>query len=118
MNREQAIRAWVAALRSGKYQQCIARLYFGGDRKYCCLGVACEILAERAAPEFTYYHFRAEDSPLVMPESTMNALMEMNDIKGWSFDQIANYIEAELLPVAVKAEPVAAPEPLELVTVG
>lgn len=32
---------WVAALRSGKYEQ--GRLYLNRDGKYCCLGVLCEL---------------------------------------------------------------------------
>lgn len=35
-------KAWVAALRSGKYQQ--GRDYLCKDNRYCCLGVACEVL--------------------------------------------------------------------------
>lgn len=42
------IRAWVAALRSGKYTQgrgALIRVEWDGD-KYCCLGVACEVALE------------------------------------------------------------------------
>ena len=34
-------RAWIAALRSGEYEQCAGSLRRNG--RYCCLGVACEI---------------------------------------------------------------------------
>lgn len=48
----EAIREWVAALRSGDYRQGNSQLKFistfTGDFRYCCLGVACDLFAERA----------------------------------------------------------------------
>jgi len=50
---KEAIREWVAALRSGDFKQGRAFLVlpagFGGseERTYCCLGVACEVFKER-----------------------------------------------------------------------
>jgi len=47
---KEAMREWVAALRSGKYAQgesYLARRIGDEDARYCCLGVACEIFAER-----------------------------------------------------------------------
>ena len=38
---------WVAALRSGEYEQGRGCLQMGG--KFCCLGVACEIYQQNAA---------------------------------------------------------------------
>lgn len=42
--------AWIAALRSGKYQQGTGRLIdvlnSTGDARYCCLGVLCELAEE------------------------------------------------------------------------
>lgn len=35
---------WVAALRSGKYNQGASLLYNSNNNGYCCLGVACAIL--------------------------------------------------------------------------
>lgn len=42
MNTELA-RKWVAALRSGKYEQGRGRLYSKIDDTYCCLGVLCKV---------------------------------------------------------------------------
>ena len=42
---------WVEALRSGKYKQ--GRQYLNQDGKYCCLGVACEVL--KIMPEDMFY---------------------------------------------------------------
>ena len=38
-------KAWVAALRSGDYQQGVGLLHYkkDGQDKYCCLGVLCEL---------------------------------------------------------------------------
>lgn len=36
--------AWVAALRGGQYQQGTGRLR-DGDDKFCCLGVACDVVS-------------------------------------------------------------------------
>lgn len=47
---KEAIAEWVAALRSGKYQQAreeLAVLFDDGTMGFCCLGVACEIFADR-----------------------------------------------------------------------
>lgn len=44
MNRQEARRAWVQALRSGRYEQGKGRL--NKDGKFCCLGVACELYIE------------------------------------------------------------------------
>jgi len=39
---------WVKALRSGEYKQGTKLLKFNG--KYCCLGVACEIMPDKFIP--------------------------------------------------------------------
>ena len=39
--RRERVRQWVAALRSGNYEQGQRRL--NTDNKFCCLGVACEV---------------------------------------------------------------------------
>lgn len=43
---KENVAAWVVALRSGKYKQGRDALN-KNDRKFCCLGVACEVLIER-----------------------------------------------------------------------
>ena len=40
---------WLAALRSGEFQQCQGQL--SKDGGYCCLGVACEIFREELSLE-------------------------------------------------------------------
>lgn len=40
-------RAWVQALRSGKYRQARGSLRYPEEGTFCVLGVACEVIAER-----------------------------------------------------------------------
>lgn len=44
---EEARKLWTDALRSGKYEQCTGRLCDIKTNTYCCLGVACELFADR-----------------------------------------------------------------------
>lgn len=90
---------WVAALRSGEYEQCIGTMRRpdeNGRAKYCCMGVACEIVD---AP-FQYDN---------MPDPLLNGcysggkiahkVVSMNDGIGEdpkSFSEIANWIEENL----------------------
>ena len=111
---------WVDALRSGEYQQGTGYLkviHENGDAKYCCLGVLCELAlkdnldlpiteTERFwnSDLLTAIAFDGEeeyppeeiDKWTDLPDfPVLELLAEKND-KGQSFDQIADYIEAEL----------------------
>jgi hypothetical protein len=53
--RAKLIKMWVAALRSGKYEQADGTLHEvdrddGEKHRYCCLGVACEVAREAGLP--------------------------------------------------------------------
>lgn len=107
---------WVAALRSGKYQQGRGQLKYNPDRvaRYCCLGVLCAILdpkektwnGEEGAPPARYNKMAGLRPPDV------DALVAMNDTGVWasepdphtgvcydaslcSFKDIADAIEAD-----------------------
>lgn len=94
---------WVRALRSGKYKQGTSRLkttFCSETPEYCCLGVLCEI---------TNSKFRATQGflPQAVVRKTgmldpwsgevgrieQGALINMNDVRNYSFKSIANYIE-------------------------
>lgn len=112
-------KAWVAALRSGKYKQgrrnLITVSQSGGDRHYCCLGVACELAVAAGVippPELVRGKFAFEEQTAVLPIVVRDWLGLQTDVGGFSvgheaqslankndtgltFDAIANIIESE-----------------------
>jgi len=92
MNKKTAMK-WIKALRSGKYIQGRWFLHtVDKDTKkgyYCCLGVAREIglcVAQRGASQkLVANNF--------LPNEVQDKLVKFNDDRGWSFKQIANWIE-------------------------
>ena len=104
---------WVAALRSGKYQQGQNSLCH--RKKYCCLGVLAEVVGPGLVPisfgtqsygvrdELTHGTFRTtmwgERSGEPLDEETVLTLISMNDGRGVlpaSFEEIAYWIEANI----------------------
>lgn len=107
---------WVPALRSGKYEQTKEVLH--DENGYCCLGVACSLIPEipkivkTAGKHFTViYDGRSEDlgsaakdhigisnigtfSPM---HEECGSLVELNDDLRWTFQEIADFIEEELM---------------------
>jgi hypothetical protein len=124
------VKKWVKALRSGEYRQGEASLCnedeISGECVYCCLGVACDILAEDnwvkprrlttwsvgKYEEFVmpatgdkqgWGHTETTSFPSLKTLKEMGLdvayaqeLAELND-RGWSFERIANKIERDLL---------------------
>lgn len=104
---KEHVKEWIVALRSGKYQQAIGKLFDGTG--YCCLGVGCIV----AGKNFTYHAgniWLCENRSQVLPEDVMKyfgikteqgrlkngyLLTSRNDC-GNSFSYIAATIEAEL----------------------
>lgn len=95
---------WVAALRSGKYEQGTEQLCHNG--RHCCLGVLCEIMgAEKVYFEGTVLYDGLED---ILPVGVQvlsglrtrrgdlhgKCLTSIND-SGHSFEDIAQIIEKE-----------------------
>lgn len=115
---------WVAALRSGEYEQAHGYLKVvdeGGGVGYCCLGVLCELMpgVERTIktragssipgyfgdhsylpPEVREWAGLAQADPLVSvslgEESRRFRLSDLNDEEQYSFAEIADVIEAQL----------------------
>lgn len=89
---------WVLALRSGNYRQ--GQGYLHNSGYYCCLGVAARCAgvsrAEMGDCEFI------PKSCVLVPEilwgmsGLPNDLIRMNDKLGWTFNQIADWIEENL----------------------
>ena len=104
--REEVIKRWVAALRSGEYKQ--ARHALKTDTGFCCLGVLCDLAAKDGGSQWAlrspdYYTYMGNSG--VLPPVfrrflgrgvNENKLVRMND-EGTSFDIIADYIEREAL---------------------
>lgn len=109
---QQRNRAWIEALRSGKYQQANGRLR--SSTGYCCLGVACDLYdSSRWLPDGTVFTYGdgikvAEVAGLpkdvmaayCIPDplgglDSMTTLAWFND-QGKTFNEIADVIEREL----------------------
>ncbi len=97
---------WLAALRSGTYQQGEGELRVddGDGPLFCCLGVYCEVrglrfedggyilpTGARQDTTFLLEYYIAELADL----TTQSALADMND-KGASFAEIADWIEQHI----------------------
>ena len=104
--KEEVAKAWVAALRGGKYEQAEGALRAGSG--FCCLGVLCDISKQGEWRQGDDHHpqtyleqrtylpaqvqlwaeVRGED-PYTSTKETLSAL---ND-RGLSFEEIADIIE-------------------------
>lgn len=106
-------KAWVAALRSGKYKKGEGALR-DEQNNFCCLGVLCNLHAQ-AHPDVAMYQNDmsyigctgvlpedvqiwadlAQHDPEVMYKNEARSLASLNDA-GMSFKQIARIIEKQL----------------------
>lgn len=117
---------WIAALRSGEYEQGTATLR-GTDGKYCCLGVLCELavadgVVGRATRDTFGYFYRSTADPADSQKSYLPLavqqwagldssspripnvphfmgepdLASLNDSGSFSFHAIADIIEKKL----------------------
>ena len=93
---------WVAALRSGKYTQGTGRLRSPFDNGHCCLGVLADIVDPKGWKAEQIWRGNIdvlsleERRPIGLHGRTANALMRMNDDRGWGFIEIADWIEENL----------------------
>jgi hypothetical protein len=110
---------WVAALRSGEYKQGLTRLktvYEGIDPKFCCLGVLCDLHDKELNCEQSFESIAGElpdhvkewagleennpymrqPASLAYPKEWRTHISVLNDIKQFSFNQLADLIEAQL----------------------
>lgn len=93
MNKEYKDK-WLVALRSGKYSQGHGAL-LSESGQYCCLGVLVDIAGEMG----NHYKQQGCLHPALtkateLPLKQQDMLVDMNDVHGKSFDEIADYIEA------------------------
>lgn len=110
--KEGFVRAWVNALRSGKYTQATGKLR--DEYGMCCLGVACDVWDNKGWKQIEgRWYFWAEDvslppeirdflganhSEIYLNNNTENeVLSHYNDNVGLTFDEIADMIEEAYL---------------------
>ena len=99
---------WLKKLRSGEYEQGIGRLRNGC--RFCPFGVLCDLASKDGGPKWDLHRFMGFGGslPFVMREfmgmtkGSTEVLMDLNDTHKQSFNQIANYIEAHIMPGALK----------------
>jgi hypothetical protein len=111
----EAKKAWLEALRSGRYKQGQGKLRREGD-EFCCLGVLCDLGQDRDKKWRKVglcYAYGSLDDTTIPPDEvrdksglnpeTVGALWRMNDgvtstgkIQGKPFSEIADWIEANL----------------------
>lgn len=120
---EKVKESWLRALRSGEYQQGRDFLH-QQDGSFCCLGVLCNLYVESTGRghwvvlgdnEFLTFKSESEDMDTCLPESVLKwadmplctpegapelktdnqSLAGLNDA-GFSFSQLADYIEENL----------------------
>ena len=92
-------KSWVTALRSGDYIQ--GQKYLHGNGKYCCLGVLCKIqgwpTGLRTLPrEADMQSIGLTVIPKVRVNNIVRGLPVLNDSLDYTFEQIADLIEAQL----------------------
>ena len=107
------LKAWVAALRSGKYHQAQMALcnVRGNQTFHCCLGVACRVMSKNGVKidvghnEFDELTFNGEANELTeelreklgITAEEQQTLVGMNDDEGSSFRDIADFIEEDII---------------------
>lgn len=88
---------WVAALRSGKYDQGLGMLYNPNTGDYCCLGVlAC--VQKMSLKRIGFVNGGVGEPPFGLSADTKELLANRNDgfPRRWSFKRIADWIEKHL----------------------
>lgn len=111
-------RRWVSALRFGSYHQ--GRNFLRQGNHYCCLGVLCDLHAQSYSQDwmldgqrttrqiFQYDGFDSvlpeqvvewagldAQDPIVAHDEDLASITRLNDVKGLSFEQIADLIEEQ-----------------------
>ena len=102
---------WLKKLRSGEYEQGTGRLRNGC--RFCPFGVLCDLASKDGGPEWNGFEFMGQPDRLRrevrefmgMTLAATKVLLNMNDIRGHSFNQIAEYIEFKIMPRALEKEP-------------
>ena len=107
MNKEH-VKAWIAALRSGQYKQGVDKMYDPKTDCYCVWGVGCKISGvpmmyweKRGSPPtevLQYFGIHHHRDIVETWDYHLNhlGLIGLNDYHQFTFDQLADLIEASL----------------------
>lgn len=108
---------WIEALRSGKYLQkrgALRKVSASGSVGYCCLGVLCEVAGHNPDAQFNFGFISSKTAESLglpvageeeitrfvnggglvddMPNSSFQLLAAGRNDRGWTFEQIADWI--------------------------
>ena len=82
---------WVAALRSGEYEQGQGQFELKG--RYCCLGVLCDVLGQPTTlPHDDNYDLVQE----FLGWEQLRELVHLNDTERSTFAEIADHVERKI----------------------
>lgn len=117
MPNKDNLRLWVAALRSGDYEQGTETLHNKADNTWCCLGVACDVarrnglelssipFSDDACGDYEWFDSQCEylppsvkdwlGVPNVNPQLGNRSAIDWNDFHYATFEYIADLIETE-----------------------
>ena len=109
MSREEVVKKWVTALRSGQYKQ--TQRVLRNSEGFCCLGVLCDLNAKMSGqPKWQGAEYLNNDLELpvelqefilgdrgMASRLKMNRYAEMNDDGDKTFIELADIIERDLL---------------------
>lgn len=109
---------WIAALRSGEFQQTKYTLRTdvridqqdGRESAFCCLGVACELAERDGGAKWNGRSFMKTFGSMPTTMRTFiglnmkhhGRLVKMNDIEKKTFAEIADYIENTIKPAGLE----------------
>lgn len=100
--KKQVHNLWIKALESGEYPQGKEALRVGDS--FCCLGVVCDLAYRDGGDPWKLeeggYSYKGEEGYLPGPMATFlgvsrayqNSLVELNDMEGWNFKDIAKVL--------------------------
>lgn len=81
---------WIKALESGNYKQCSGALQ-NAEGSNCCLGVLCRVMQIKH-DNIDGGSLSGIELPNVLPKGLETKLINMNDIKKKSFEEIAKFL--------------------------
>lgn len=116
IDREDVLKRWVEALRSGEYKQGQGHLKAinGEEVKHCCIGVLCEVVGLKESivdhnKQPCFVDLDGETYSASLPDTLKDELdiagehegrlyqMNDSDVDPKTFNEIADYIEKEII---------------------